>query len=36
MTSEEEAQKTIAILNGSSHFGREIVVNKQQPKAKEF
>ena len=36
MSSEEEAQKAISILNGSSHFGREIVVNKQQPKPKEF
>jgi RNA recognition motif-containing protein len=32
MASEEEAQHAIAQLNGTVHFGREIVVNPQLPK----
>lgn len=32
MANEEEAVEAIEKLNGSSHFGREIVVNKQNPK----
>lgn len=33
MSSAEEAEQAIAKLNGTSHFGRDIVVNKQKPQA---
>jgi RNA recognition motif-containing protein len=32
MASDSEAVAAIEILNGSNHFGRDIVVNKQKPK----
>lgn len=32
MASDAEAVAAIEILNGSNHFGRDIVVNKQKPK----
>jgi cold-inducible RNA-binding protein len=32
MASNNEAVTAIEILNGSNHFGRDIVVNKQKPK----
>ena len=32
MASDSEAKAAIEILNGSNHFGRDIVVNKQKPK----
>jgi RNA recognition motif-containing protein len=31
MATSEEADTAIAKLNGSNHFGRDIVVNKQRP-----
>lgn len=31
MATQEEADQAIAKLNGSNHFGRDIVVNKQKP-----
>jgi RNA recognition motif-containing protein len=33
MASAEEADAAITKLNGSNHFGRDIVVNKQKPQA---
>jgi cold-inducible RNA-binding protein len=32
MSSSEEANQAISTLNGSTHFGRAIVVNKQKPR----
>ncbi len=32
MATEEQALEAINKLNGSSHFGRDIVVNKQKPR----
>ena len=32
MASKESAQEAIDKLNGSNHFGRDIVVNKQKPR----
>ncbi len=31
MGTQEEAEQAITKLNGSNHFGRDIVVNKQKP-----
>ncbi|HLX55045.1 MAG TPA: RNA-binding protein [Aquella sp.] len=33
MATPEEAEAAITKLNGSNHFGRDIVVNKQKPQA---
>jgi RNA recognition motif-containing protein len=32
MATEEQAVEAISKLNGSNHFGRDIVVNKQKPR----
>ncbi|MCC2624976.1 MAG: putative RNA-binding protein [Burkholderiales bacterium] len=33
MSTQEEAEAAITKLNGTNHFGRAIVVNKQKPQA---
>lgn len=35
MSNNEEAQDAITKLNGTNHFGRDIVVNKQNPSLKK-
>ncbi len=33
MATKEEAEEALSKLNGTNHFGRDIVVNKQKPQA---